>query len=351
MSADWDVEVTDLTADAVKAEAAAIGLDLCGIADADVVTEHPPPGDNDTTPDDLVSGAASIVVVADRRTYGTASIKDAEQTPGRRQADYANQYGIMRLEEKMLDLLYFLEDHGHPSLTVTPEVTRTRQYDALDDGPLSLPHVAVEAGLGTLGLNLQLLTPEFGPRVILGAVVTTADLEPDGRREQALCAGAKCGRCLLASPGDAVRHFDLDADAEREYTEPFGYDALLNHAEEAFRKETTEEREEYLLKNRDTMMLWQSMLRGAGVYTGSTRMEDVCPVGSDYERIAERQRDIPEATAEKRERLAELRRAERDGELPETYEAHRRWIGELDLDYSAVPADLTYDYLDHVAVD
>ena len=41
---------------------------------------------------------------------------------------------------------------------------------------LSLPHAAVEAGLGTLGLNLQLLTPEFGPRVLLTAVLCSVDV-------------------------------------------------------------------------------------------------------------------------------------------------------------------------------
>ena len=44
---------------------------------------------------------------------------------------------------------------------------------------LSLNHAAVEAGMGTLGLNLQLLTPEYGPRVMLSAVMCTVDCEVD----------------------------------------------------------------------------------------------------------------------------------------------------------------------------
>ena len=50
---------------------------------------------------------------------------------------------------------------------------------------LSLNHAAVEAGLGTLGLNLQLLTPEYGPRVILTAVMCSVDVEADTPMENA----------------------------------------------------------------------------------------------------------------------------------------------------------------------
>lgn len=347
MSKRWDLDVEDVSAAEVKERGAELGIDLVGIADAAVIEEHPPPGDNDTTPDDIVTGAASVIAIADRTTHGASSIRDAAQTPGRRTADFANELAIEDLEDKALELVYYLEDHGHPSLMVSPELSRTRQHDQLDEGPLSLPHVAVEAGLGTLGLNLQLLTPEYGPRVVLGAVVTTADLEPDERLEEALCAGAECGRCLLASPGDAVGYFELDAEAERPYTEPWGYDKLLDRAGRALEADSPEEMEEVIM-DRDTMMVWQSMLRGVGIYTGSTRTADVCPVGDDYGRIAEVQRDIPEATEAKRERLRAYRNRERDGELPaaaETYRRHRRWIGALKPSYDERDG-LDFDYLD-----
>lgn len=347
MSTQWDIDVQEVTAEAVKEKGEEVGFDLVGIADADVVAENPPPGDNDTTPDDIVTGAASIVVVAERTTHGASSIPDSEQTPPRRIADFANELVLEDLEEKALELVYFLEDQGHPSLILSPELTRTRQYDQMDEGPLSLPHLAVEAGLGTLGLNLQLLTPEYGPRVALGAVVTTADLESDGIMDEPLCKGAECGRCLLASPGDAVEYFDLDVEAERPYTEPWGYDKILERAELALDADTPEDMEEVIM-SRDTMMIWQSMLRGVGVYTGSTRGADVCPVGDDFERIEDVQRDIPEATEEKRERLRELRERERDGDLPEAsenYQKHRRWIGDFSPDYEDRDG-LDFDYLE-----
>jgi epoxyqueuosine reductase QueG len=41
---------------------------------------------------------------------------------------------------------------------------------------LSLRHVAAEAGLGEVGLSTNFISPEYGPRLYLGAVLTTAAL-------------------------------------------------------------------------------------------------------------------------------------------------------------------------------
>jgi len=90
-------------------------------------------------------------------------------------------------------LVYWLEDRGYPAIIVPPTHVDPWRYN---DDPkahmttlISLPHAAVEAGLGTLGLNQQLLTPEFGPRVILTAVMASLDVEPDRRRSESLCYG------------------------------------------------------------------------------------------------------------------------------------------------------------------
>jgi len=56
---------------------------------------------------------------------------------------------------------------------------------------------------------------------------------------------------------------------------------------------------------------------------------DVCPAGQDYARhLQEVQEDIPEATAEKAARLAEMKRKRVAGDKIEGLERSRRWIGE-----------------------
>ncbi len=59
------------------------------------------------------------------------------------------------------------------------------------------------AGLGTIGRSHCLLTPEFGPRVRLVSVFTTAALPSDPVVEKDLCI--KCEACVKCCPKEALR--------------------------------------------------------------------------------------------------------------------------------------------------
>jgi O-acetylhomoserine (thiol)-lyase len=54
------------------------------------------------------------------------------------------------------------------------------------------------AGLGTIGANHCLLTPEYGPRVRFVSVITGAETEADPLPEDELCI--QCGRCRQNCP-------------------------------------------------------------------------------------------------------------------------------------------------------
>ena len=54
------------------------------------------------------------------------------------------------------------------------------------------------AGLGTIGANHTLLTPEYGPRVRLVSVITDAVLKPDPMIKKDICI--RCGRCISNCP-------------------------------------------------------------------------------------------------------------------------------------------------------
>jgi epoxyqueuosine reductase len=305
-----------LNAREVKNKARALGADLAGIADAETVRRHPAPG-CPHTPADILPGARSIVVVARRLLSGMSR----EVDPRNRNVHYAGEMILSAVEALTYELGRFLEDHGHPSLMLPSAYSRSHQVDVAAK-TLSLPHLAVEAGLGTLGLNLQLLTPELGPRVVLGAVLTRAPLDADSIREQALCEGEECGRCLLACPGDAVGQWALDLERCRPHSSPYGYHFLEQHLERMLAAPEKKSRFE-VMRHPDTLMIWQSMLRGVGIYSGCTRCYDVCPVGADYDaHLRSVQEEIAEATDEKRERLARMRVA-----LPAGLRDHARWIG------------------------
>jgi epoxyqueuosine reductase QueG len=317
-----------LDAGAIKAKARALGADLVGIADGRVMDEHPPDPRDPRTPSTITEfDSGRVIVMAKRYTAGTTRITRWDE----RHKYYNDEITLTLLEEASLELVYWLEDHGYPAIIIPPTHTDPWRYN---NDPsqhmttlLSLSHAAVEAGLGTLGLNMQLLTPEYGPRVMVTAVMSSVDCAADAPMEAALCHGPECGRCLTTCPGDVVEHWDRDWPACDRYRSPHGFAQLTDHLGAIFDADSDDERLD-LLRSEDSFNLWQSILRGSGVVTGCRRCQDVCPVGADYEAmLKDALDDIPEATPEKAARLATMVDDEAAGRLPETYEAQRRWIG------------------------
>ncbi len=84
---------------------------------------------------------------------------------------------------------------------------RDRGFDAVPAGSLPLKRAAALAGLGMQGKNTVFLSKEYGPRVRLGAVLTSAELEPDPPFEGDLCGD--CTRCIRACPTKALRPHEV----------------------------------------------------------------------------------------------------------------------------------------------
>ena len=177
------------TAADIKAKAIELGVDLVGIADGDVMNEHHPEAAACRPIDITELDYKRVIVLAKHLSNGVARIIPW----GDRTKFYNDELALSMLEAASLDLLYWLEDRGYPAVIVPPTHVDPRRYggDPTKHMPpmLSLPHAAVEAGLGTLGLNKQLLTPEFGPRVVLTAVLSSLDVEPDRRRDERASSG------------------------------------------------------------------------------------------------------------------------------------------------------------------
>jgi epoxyqueuosine reductase len=305
-----------LTARQVKDKALALGADLVGIADGKTldtshITEH---------------DGGRVIVLGLRLQAGTSRILPWND----RNKYYNDELSITFLEEVALELVYWLEDAGYPAIIVPPTHVDPWRYQG-DPGKhqeplLSLPHAAVEAGLGTLGLNKQLLTPEYGPRVVLSAVLCSVDVECAQPRTEALCLGPECGRCLKACPGDVIQHWDRDWEACDRYRSPHGFAQLSEYLGRVI-DEPDAKQKKALLRSEDSFNLWQSILRGAGVVTGCRRCADVCPVGADYDALLKDALDaIPENTPQKEARLAAMVAAESSGPVPAQV-TQLRWIG------------------------
>jgi len=246
----------------VKARAKALGADLVGIASADVLNAFPPDPRWPQTPERITPYCRSVIVIAQRIPAGAFRCK----------VNVPVQYMDMLVLRKMDKLAYRLADElerlGHASFITAAQETEWT-FKRASYGRLSTRHLGVEAGLGTLGLEVNILTPEFGPRVYLTGVLTDVELEPDRPITEQVCIGESCSRCLHSCPADAVLHFGIDKRACATEAQEFGFSTILQFFERFIDAPLPEK--ERMASSRDVFGFWQGLLRVVGSFG------DYCP--------------------------------------------------------------------------
>lgn len=119
------------------------------------------------------------------------------------------------LDSSAVRLAALLETEGIPARPV-PLYLPVRIADGRIQGVVRLKQVAAAGGLGSPGRSTVLLSPRFGPRLLLGGVVTGHCASEAGPARSAvaddgaqLCTG--CGHCIAACPGGALGPEGVDA--------------------------------------------------------------------------------------------------------------------------------------------
>ena len=112
------------------------------------------------------------------------------------------------LQETAVRLAARLEGEHIPALPV-PLYLPVRIADGRVQGVVRLKQVAAAGGLGSVGGNTILLSQRFGPRLLLGGVVTVNRAGESGqlqrspeRKEAQVCTG--CGHCISVCPEGAL---------------------------------------------------------------------------------------------------------------------------------------------------
>ena len=311
---------TPLDAAEVKQMAIDLGADLVGIASADTLNAFPPDPRWPQTPERITPYCRSVIVIALAIPVAVFRTKLSITV------QYMDQAVLRRLDKVCHRLARKLEQHGWPSFITMGQETDLSMKNG-SYGRLSTRHLGVEAGMGTLGLDVNILTPEYGPRIYLTGVLTELELEAGAPMTEQVCIGESCSRCLHSCPTDAVLHFGLDKRDCAQAAQEFGYGVSTAFMRSYF--EADAEGRKRMIRDRNIFGLWQGLLRVAGSFGDCPRCMAVCPVGNDYHAfLADRQKRIPEKTDEKVERGREYRRIRREGgEAPGLDDWNIRWVG------------------------
>lgn len=192
---------SQLLTDEMKALALELGADLVGVASADRYAQAP----IEMSPEGHLPGATSVLVV------GIHHPDAAIEIGGNEHPQELGPYNIQGAMNTKLECISFqlarqLEDMGHRVVAIpATNVWRFRPYKAVKESfapDLSDIHAGAAAGLGEIGYNGLLLTPEYGPRQRLCCLVTDAPLVADPLYDgPPLCD--MCGECIRHCPTEA----------------------------------------------------------------------------------------------------------------------------------------------------
>ena len=185
----------------VKAYFRQHGADLCGIASVDRFEDAP----QGYHPLDVLPTARSVIVIA--RRFPVATLQCRSSVP------YTVARNALSTELDVLACRFCTDAEAEgiaavPTGTIGP--TERDPRDGRMHNILSAKHAAQAAGLGVIGRNTLLITPEYGNMVWLNALVCDLPLESDALSDARWCDG--CALCVDACPARALGNPAMEQD-------------------------------------------------------------------------------------------------------------------------------------------
>ncbi len=219
---------------------------------------------------DILPSARSIIVIACGHSRAALDSKNLQI----KQNDTIATYEKVRDISK--ELAMALERQGDGAVAIPgfiPIDMSDGKYGMV--GAVDLRRAAVEAGIGSYGKSGLVLVKGFGPRVRLGAVITSAPLNPTKKRFKSLCP-PKCQICLSGCPGKALLgEGKVDKRACGRVILEFGLRGMIKFVGEMI--EASAEKKAELLKSYPFRELWQTL--ASGNYYFCFECQALCPIG------------------------------------------------------------------------
>lgn len=137
-------------------------------------------------------------------------IEDLKTAPTK---EYYELYGILNAKLNTIVTAgeAFLKEQGYNAWAQTTDRVKVNEENRSE-----IPHktVAVRAGLGWIGKNCLLVTPEYGSAIRISSLLTDAPLECAQPIEKSRCGG--CSLCVQNCPAGALKGTLWSAGMERE---------------------------------------------------------------------------------------------------------------------------------------
>jgi epoxyqueuosine reductase QueG len=192
-----------------------LGAELYGVASvADYLREFP----DKPSPEHLLTKAQSIIIIglpfepgtvatvlrpelAGLRAQASDQVSTSDVQPAGAERFFLGEENNILVRELSLmgyKVAKYLRHQGWTALHLPPG----KQDNRFRTAPFYHMPAMYLAGLGTLGLNCSILTPEYGPRVYVSSIVTDCPLPTGQPMIEDLCD--RCGLCVESCPIGAI---------------------------------------------------------------------------------------------------------------------------------------------------
>jgi epoxyqueuosine reductase QueG len=187
----------------LRETAVQVGADLFGVASVEDLNDAP----SGHRPTDILRGAKSVIVLGMKMLDAQTDVlpiegDSSEVAPRQDMFKGHNTFISQQLDRVGYDLSRFLEKKGFKAFHQMASTGGTDQRYLV--GLLSLKHLAVKAGVGVFGRHSLLITPQYGPRVRLTAIITDAKLQPDKPFVRDFCKECE-SPCISLCPARALK--------------------------------------------------------------------------------------------------------------------------------------------------
>ena len=192
-----------MNSDDIKSIAISLGADLCGIASIDRFSEAP----EGFHPCDVLPQCKTTVVFAKAFPSGTIQCKTT--------VPYTITRNMLSDMMDKLSVQFCIEMERHNIIAVPTGTIGPSLYDSKTDrwrNSVSAKHCAVAAGLGRIGKNTLVVTPEYGNMIWLTAVLMDTEFKADKLLAGNPCSDG-CSICIDHCPAKALGNPEMDRNA------------------------------------------------------------------------------------------------------------------------------------------